>query len=86
MFSSEKCSVVTTNEPKIKLNVREIRDELNMHNKLKFINQLVSMLFIVGIILLMKLWHQQIRQLDFRRLHAFFNGKVDEMHLLQMTT
>jgi hypothetical protein len=47
MFGLEKCSIMTTNEPKIKLNAREVKDELNMHNKLEFINQLVSMLFIV---------------------------------------
>jgi len=86
MFSLEKCSIMITNEPKINLNVREVRDELNVHNKLKFINQLVSMLFIVGIISSMKLWHQQTRHLDFKSLHVLFNGKVDEMPLLQVTT
>ncbi len=86
MFGLEKCSVMTINEPKIKLNAREVKDELNMHNKLEFINQLVSMLFILKTTSSMRLLHQQTRYLDFRNLHALYNGKVDEMPLFQVTT
>jgi hypothetical protein len=57
MFGLEKCLVMTTIEPKIKLNAREVKDELNMHNKSEFINQLVNVLFILGTTSSMRLRH-----------------------------